>query len=155
MRGCRAPDCRGLQQIWPMSRPPISASVPRRHFQRKCAAPGTGTIPHGQSDCGFLPLGLGCPGSSGGPVFRPAFQHALGVKTKRRGSCRALCDLEIEVLDAQGVLLDELPSRLDHVAHQLREQIVCLGHILDLDLQQGTGIRIQSGFPELIRVHFP
>ncbi|MPL85446.1 hypothetical protein SDC9_31414 [bioreactor metagenome] len=62
-------------------------------------------------------------------------------------------DSEVEVLDVQRVLLDELAARFDHVAHQLGEDVVGLGHVVDLHLQQGARRGVERGFPQLFRVH--
>lgn len=55
--------------------------------------------------------------------------------------------LKIQVLHAQGVLLDELAPRLDHISHQFGKEIVGLGHILHAHLQQGAGVGVESGLP--------
>ncbi len=52
------------------------------------------------------------------------------------------------------VLLDEFAAGFYDVAHQLGEQVVCFGHIRDLNLQQGAGVGVERGFPQLIGVHF-
>ena len=62
--------------------------------------------------------------------------------------------LKIQVLDAERVLLDEFAAGFYDVTHQLGEQVVCFGHIRDLNLQQGAGVGVKRGFPQLIGVHF-
>src|SRR5689334_3282881 len=61
---------------------------------------------------------------------------------------------DVEIAYAQRVLLDEFAARLDHVAHQRREDLIGADRILDADLQQTSGIRIDGGFPQLLRIHF-
>lgn len=72
---------------------------------------------------------------------------------RREKLCARLHPSKIQILHAQRVLLDELAARLDHVAHQLGEEIVRLGHILHADLQQRARVRIEGGFPQLVGVH--
>ena len=62
--------------------------------------------------------------------------------------------LEVEVFNAQRVLLNELTARLNDVAHQLGEKVIGLGHVIDFHLQKRARLRVQRGFPELVRVHF-
>ena len=50
----------------------------------------------------------------------------------------------------QRVVLDEFAARLDHIAHQLGEQIVGLVGVLDLHLQQRARVLVQRGFPQLL-----
>lgn len=61
---------------------------------------------------------------------------------------------KIEVFNRQGVLLDELATRLHHIAHQLGKDVIRIGQITHLYLQQGAGFMVQRGFPQLIGVHF-
>ena len=49
----------------------------------------------------------------------------------------------IDVLDLDGVLVDEIAARLDLVAHQSAEQLVGLDRILQLHLQQDA---IKAGY---------
>jgi len=53
----------------------------------------------------------------------------------------------VKVLDVEGVLLDELAPRFDDIAHQLGEDIVGLGEIVDLDLKQIARLRVQCRLP--------
>src|ERR1700742_1790524 len=55
---------------------------------------------------------------------------------------------------AQRIVLDELTARLDHIAHQLGEDVVGLVEFLDLDLQQRALVGVERGLPELPRIHF-
>ena len=45
------------------------------------------------------------------------------------------CVLEIQILDIQRIILNEFTPRLDDIAHQLSEQIVCVGHVFNFYLQ--------------------
>ena len=70
-------------------------------------------------------------------VLEDASPQSVGLGATRIGPA---LEESLEVLDAERVLLDELAARLDHVAHQLGEEIVRLGHILHADLQQRAGV---------------
>src|SRR3989441_538842 len=61
--------------------------------------------------------------------------------------------LDIQVGDVEGVLLDELATRLDGVTHQDREYLVGADGILHGDLEQRPRLRIHRRFPELLGVH--
>ena len=52
---------------------------------------------------------------------------------------------------AERIVLDEFAARLDHVAHQLGEDVVGLVDLLDLHLQQRARVGVERGFPELAR----
>src|SRR3954452_5965498 len=60
---------------------------------------------------------------------------------------------DIEEAHVLGVLLDELPTRLDLVAHQHGEDAIRYGGVLDLEAHQHPPRRIQRGVPELGGVH--
>src|SRR5690606_10927407 len=78
-------------------------------------------------------------------------QNGRDLRRTRRK--RARNGLDVEVRDRQRVALDELPPRLDLVAHQRGEDLVRLDRVLDLDLHQPAGLRVDGGLPELLRVH--
>src|SRR3954470_21090005 len=59
--------------------------------------------------------------------------------------------LDVEVRDRQRVLLDELAARLDDVAHELDEEVVGVGRVLDLDLQERAHLAVERRLPELLR----
>src|SRR3954468_3627190 len=61
--------------------------------------------------------------------------------------------LDIQVLDVEGVVLDEFASRLDLVAHEGGEHQVRLGVILGPDLQQRALGGIHRGLPQRVGVH--
>src|SRR3954451_5908401 len=54
---------------------------------------------------------------------------------------------------AERIILDEFAARLDHIAHQLGEDVVGLVDLLDLHLQQRALVDVERGLPELVRVH--
>src|SRR5688500_6291928 len=62
--------------------------------------------------------------------------------------------LHIQVLHVERVVLDELSSRLDLIAHQRREHLVGLGMVLGTDLQQRSRLGFHGRRPELLGVHF-
>ena len=62
--------------------------------------------------------------------------------------------LDVEVGDAQRIVLDELAARLDHVAHQPREDLVGDVGLRDFDPKQRAVGRIERRFPQLLGVHF-
>jgi len=53
----------------------------------------------------------------------------------------------------QSIVLDEFATRFHDITHQFGEQIVGIIAMFDLDLQQGAGIGVQCGFPQLVGVH--
>ena len=61
------------------------------------------------------------------------------------------CNFNVNLLDVyrriQGIVLDELPARLDHIAHQLGEKIVRVVRMIHLHLKQSARIFVQGGFP--------
>src|SRR5215208_284209 len=63
--------------------------------------------------------------------------------------------LRIQVLDLAGVRLDEPLSRLDLVAHEVREELVGDRRRIDSDLQERPVLRVHSRLPQLVRVHLP
>src|SRR4029079_5072893 len=83
-----------------------------------------------------------------GPAFRPGVHHLSAWP-----SGRACERLDIEVLDVEGVVLDELAARLDLVAHERGENQGGRGVILGPDLEQRALGRIHRGFPQRVGVH--
>src|SRR5258708_12730916 len=69
-------------------------------------------------------------------------------------AARALAASHVDV-GAERMFLDEIAARLDHVAHQLGEDVVGLVDLLDLHLQQRTLLCIERGFPHLALFHPP
>src|SRR5207245_1699329 len=55
----------------------------------------------------------------------------------------------VDVLDFQGVLLDELAARLDLLAHQGAEHFVGLEGVFEVDLQERPLVRVERRFPQL------
>src|SRR5688572_18169626 len=68
-------------------------------------------------------------------------------------SSTARCSSNVEVRDAERVLLDELAARLDDVAHQTGENLIGDIGLADFDAQQGAVRRVERRFPQLLRVH--
>src|SRR5882762_5821003 len=54
---------------------------------------------------------------------------------------------DIEVYDFEGVVLDELAARFDVFTHQRGENVFGRDGVLELDLQQRSGVRVHRGFP--------
>src|SRR5262245_44123216 len=69
----------------------------------------------------------------------------------RRGGARS----HVQVGDFERVLLDELPARLDLVAHQDGEDRVRRDRVLDAHLEELAGLRVHGRLPELLGVHLP
>src|SRR6476469_2035497 len=63
------------------------------------------------------------------------------------------CFLDVQVGDAERVVLDELAAGLDDVAHQARENLVGDVGLGDFDPQQRAIGRIERRFPQLLGVH--
>ena len=61
--------------------------------------------------------------------------------------------LQVQVTNLLSIVLDKLTARLNLIAHQNRENAVCLSSILQMNLQNSTCRRIHSCFPQLARVH--
>src|SRR5947207_12620387 len=88
----------------------------------------------------------------------PAPTRLQDPRPRRRGPPAAgptpiILPLNIEELDLQRVLLDELPTRLDLLAHEDREHPLGLDGVLDGHLEQRPLRRVHGGLPELLRVH--
>src|SRR5437764_12703803 len=65
-----------------------------------------------------------------------------------------LASLDVEIGDAQRIVLDELAAGLDDVAHEAREDLVGDVRLRDLDAEQRAVGRVQRRFPQLLGVHF-
>src|SRR6476659_4742821 len=63
--------------------------------------------------------------------------------------------LDIQIRDLERVLLDELAARLDLVAHEDGEDVVCGDRVLDAHLQELALRGIHRRLPELFRIHLP
>src|SRR6266545_6709805 len=61
--------------------------------------------------------------------------------------------LDVEVLDVERVVFDELPARLDLIAHERGEHQVRLGVILRLHLQERALRGVHRGLPQRFRIH--
>ena len=64
--------------------------------------------------------------------------------------------LDIQVAHVQRVVFDELPARLNHVAHQSGKHLIGIDSvvIVQIDLQQLALLRIHRGLEQFFRVHF-
>src|SRR5437899_3574150 len=77
--------------------------------------------------------------------------YAIRARSFRRGpNPEPRIPSDVQVLHVQRVILDELPPRLDLVAHQRREHQVGFGVILGADLEQRPDLRIHRRLPELL-----
>src|SRR5256885_7075875 len=82
-------------------------------------------------------------------VKRPWRIFGLIVSLERRKAGQS----HVEVGHRQGVLLDELAARFDLVTHQGGEDVIRGDSILDLDLHEAPGFRVDRGLPQLLRIH--
>src|SRR3954462_3510279 len=62
--------------------------------------------------------------------------------------------LDVEIGDAEGVVLDELAARFDDVTRQARENLVGDVGLGDLDAEQRTVGGVERRLPQLLGVHF-
>lgn len=67
---------------------------------------------------------------------------------------RLAAPLHVEISHVERVLFDEFAARLNHVTHELGEDLVGFFHLFDFDFEQVALGRIHRGFPQLFRVHF-
>ena len=63
------------------------------------------------------------------------------------------CRLHIKVLHLKRMRLNEVAARLHYIAHKNGEHIVGASGVSDVDLQEGTLLRVHRGLPELLGVH--
>src|SRR6476620_7691986 len=66
--------------------------------------------------------------------------------------CRPRSVLDVKILDVQRIAFDELPARLDLIAHQRGEHQVRFRVVFGLHLQQRPLLRLHRRRPELIGV---
>src|SRR5688572_15000700 len=62
--------------------------------------------------------------------------------------------LNVEVRDAQGILLDEFAPWFDDIAHEAGEDLVGDVGLCDLDPKERAIGAVQRGLPQLLGVHF-
>src|SRR3954467_2008 len=62
--------------------------------------------------------------------------------------------LDVEIGDAEGIVLDELAARLDDIAHQAGENLVGDVGLSDFDPKQRAVGGVERGLPQLLGVHF-
>src|SRR5215213_1602189 len=61
--------------------------------------------------------------------------------------------LDVQVANIERVVLDELTTRLDRIAHQHGENLVRFHRIIDSDFQERSLVGIHRRLPKLLRVH--
>src|SRR6185437_16579580 len=81
-----------------------------------------------------------------GSASRAIAEYGLRANEKRRRG------VHVDIV-GERIVLDEFAARLDHVTHQLGEDVVGLVDLLDLHLQERARLGIERGLPELIGVH--
>src|SRR5260370_21749724 len=64
------------------------------------------------------------------------------------------CPVVVDVLDLQGVLLDEVAARLNFFTHERAEHLLRRERIVELNAQQRPPGRVERCVPELLAVHF-
>src|SRR5687767_15101164 len=85
------------------------------------------------------------------PQSPGAAEYSQARRSLPGADARASSD--VEVRDAQRVLLDELAARFDDVAHQRREDLVRGDRVLDADLQQPARFGVDRRLPQLLGIH--
>src|SRR5699024_3569691 len=60
---------------------------------------------------------------------------------------------DVQEADVSRVAGDEVPSRVDVLAHEDREQLVRRGRVLERDLAERADRRVHGGLPQLLGVH--
>src|SRR5207248_6002548 len=65
-------------------------------------------------------------------------------------------NLDIQIADVERVVLDKLPARFDHVAHQNSEHFVGIDSVIlvQVHLQKLALLRIHRGLEQLFGIHF-
>src|SRR6476619_2776408 len=63
--------------------------------------------------------------------------------------------LDVQVRDAQRIVLDELAAGFDHVAHQPGEDLVGDIGLRDFNAEQRAVGGVERRLPQLLGVHFP
>ena len=61
---------------------------------------------------------------------------------------------DVKVLHVQGVVLDELPARLDLVAHEQGEHLLGLDRVGQSDRAAASLLGVHGGLEELLGIHF-
>src|SRR5688500_15799584 len=77
-----------------------------------------------------------------------------GVRASRNGPSARVrtARLDVEVTNVERVLLDELATGLDLIAHEHAEELVGTDGVAHAYLQERPGIRAHGRFPELVGV---
>ncbi len=77
-----------------------------------------------------------------------------GIKGKKPEALEPTLELNIQVPHIQGVVLNELPSRLDFIAHQFGEHLLGFNRIGNINPKKFSVTGIHGGAKQLLRVHF-
>src|SRR4051812_41844128 len=83
----------------------------------------------------------------------PALWRRGHRQASRSGPVRYDRGSDVEVGDAQRIVLDEFAPRLHDVAHQLDENVVGFDGFLDANLQQRAHFAVERRLPELLGIH--
>src|SRR6188508_3696432 len=71
-------------------------------------------------------------------------------RIRLRRSCMAPLPSDIEIPHHECVVLDEVATRLDQVAHEDGEYLIRLDAVIDADLEQRAPRRVHGGLPQLL-----
>src|SRR5918992_393383 len=90
--------------------------------------------------------------------LRPVFWATCRMSAACRdgiGDClsRVDSDSDVQVADLAGLAADEVASRLDLLAHEGAEDLVCLRRVAHLDLEERPRVRVHGRLPQLVGVH--
>ena len=93
-------------------------------------------------ECGFLVSVRDCVSA---PLEWIAESSPAMTDVRQQATAESQTQLDVEIGDLERVRLDELAARLDHVAHQPREDVIGVLALLDLDLEDGARVEIERG----------
>src|SRR5215217_3578099 len=62
-------------------------------------------------------------------------------------------ELDIEIGDGERVFANEIPARLDDVAHELGEEIIGFVELAHLNLEKSAHVLVERCFPQLFGIH--
>ena len=110
------------------------------------AAPASGPIAVQPAPWGEGRSGKKCRARRENSSSRTGF-NALSPSGAAQSYARPYTASEIQMFDAQRVLLNEFTPGFHHIAHQLGKDVIGLGQIFNLYLQQGARLGVQRGFP--------
>src|SRR5262245_679788 len=84
---------------------------------------------------------------------RGSNEIARAIYTRARIDRRASNESNVEIRDREGVLLDELTTRLDLITHQRGEDVVGGECVFDLHLHEPAARGIDRRLPQLLGIH--